>query len=183
MDTRPSRESQSGPSRVSDLLWHVLDEAGGGDHLSARWRAVLLIGQHWKQMVGSAAAVKSRVVKATPDGTVVVEADTSAWMNELRCFESRILDEIRALPGCSHIRRIRFRSSGARWKTCDMTSHSAAEVGPAVERTTDRFKTVEVDKLLEPLSGDELKATLKRIFKRSLERSDQFQGQIERNAR
>ena len=92
--------------RISDPLKNLLSRLRLSRPITG-WEAVEL----WSTTVGERVAAHTRAV-AFRDGTLVVEVDTTSWMNELTYLERRIKTQLNERIGSEVIRAIRLRPAG-----------------------------------------------------------------------
>jgi predicted nucleic acid-binding Zn ribbon protein len=97
-------------SRIGDVLPHVLSDLKLNEPLRA-YRAV----ECWAEAVGEQLAQHTRAV-SVHEGVLLVEADSSAWMQEIQFHKRRILDRLERLCGKGMVRKLKcvLRSGG--WK-------------------------------------------------------------------
>jgi predicted nucleic acid-binding Zn ribbon protein len=72
------------------------------------WQAVEL----WAETVGDRIAAHTRAASFR-DGTLIVEVDSTPWMNELTYLERRIKSQLNQKLGDDVVRTIRLRPAGA----------------------------------------------------------------------
>jgi predicted nucleic acid-binding Zn ribbon protein len=87
---------------VGGVLGRVLDELGLGRQL-AGWKVV----EAWPALVGPRVARHTRAV-AFRDGTLQVEVEGSAWMQELGYLKRDLVAAIHRELGAADVRDIRF---------------------------------------------------------------------------
>jgi len=68
------------------------------------------IRDHWTGIVGPANAHYSHAAQIDPRGRLTVLAGHSVVRNELFLHRQTIVERIRALPGCAHVRAINVRA-------------------------------------------------------------------------
>ncbi len=68
------------------------------------------IREHWTELVGGANAHYSHASLIDPRGRLVVLASHSVVRNELFHHRALIVEKIRKLPGCSHVRELHLRA-------------------------------------------------------------------------
>jgi hypothetical protein len=68
------------------------------------------IRDHWPQIVGAANAQYSHAAQIDPRGRLGVLASHAVVRNELFHHRKLIVEKIRKLPGCTHVREINVRS-------------------------------------------------------------------------
>ncbi len=95
---RPTRDAAS---LVEDLM--VKYQIG-------RPSAEQTIRDHWTELVGAANASYSHAVQIDPRGRLAVIASHSVVRNELFLHRQTILERIRQLPGCGHVRSLLLRT-------------------------------------------------------------------------
>jgi predicted nucleic acid-binding Zn ribbon protein len=92
---------QKTSSRVGDVLPHVLTDLKLSEPLRA-YRAV----DRWADAVGEQLAQHARAV-SIHQGVLLVEADSSAWMQEIQFHKRRILDRLEQSCGKRMIRELK----------------------------------------------------------------------------
>jgi predicted nucleic acid-binding Zn ribbon protein len=97
-------------SRVGDVLPGVLTELKLDDSLRA-YRAV----ECWADVVGEHLARHTRAV-SVHDGVLLVEAESSVWMQEIQFHKRRILDRLEHHCGKGMIRELRCVLRSGAWK-------------------------------------------------------------------
>jgi predicted nucleic acid-binding Zn ribbon protein len=90
------------PEAVGGVLGRVLDDLGLSREM-AGWRAV----EAWPELVGTRVALHSRAV-AFRDGTLHVEVEGSAWMQELGYLKRDLVRRIQQHLGSEDVRDVRF---------------------------------------------------------------------------
>ena len=68
------------------------------------------IRDHWPELVGPANAHYSHAAQIDARGRLAVLASHSVVRNELFLHRLMIVDRIRALPGCGHVRALHLRA-------------------------------------------------------------------------
>jgi hypothetical protein len=68
------------------------------------------IRDHWPQIVGAANAQYSHAAQIDPRGRLAVLASHAVVRNELFHHRKLIVEKIRQLPGCGHVREINVRA-------------------------------------------------------------------------
>jgi hypothetical protein len=68
------------------------------------------IRHHWAELVGPANAHYSHAAQIDPRGKLVVLAGHSVVRNELFIHRQVIVERIRRLPGCGHVRELHIRA-------------------------------------------------------------------------
>lgn len=92
--------------RIGGTLRRVLEEAGLAAPLRG-WSAL----EYWPEVVGEAAARRSRAV-AFNGGRLIVEVDAPAWAKQLEYLKRTIVARLNARLGDEVIREIHFTPSG-----------------------------------------------------------------------
>jgi len=87
---------------VGGVLGRVLQQLGLSREMSG-WRAV----ETWPDLVGPRIAGHTRAV-AFRDGTLQVEVEGSAWMQELGYLKPDLVRRIQRQPGCDGVQDVRF---------------------------------------------------------------------------
>ncbi|KXU35138.1 hypothetical protein AXK11_07235 [Cephaloticoccus primus] len=68
------------------------------------------IRDHWAELVGSANASYSHPVEIGPSGRLLVLASHAVVRSELFHHRARIVEKIRALPGCSAVKHLNIKA-------------------------------------------------------------------------
>lgn len=68
------------------------------------------IREHWAELVGPANAHYSHAAQIDPRGRLVVLAGHAVVRNELFIHRQLIVERIRKLPGCAHVRELNIRA-------------------------------------------------------------------------
>jgi predicted nucleic acid-binding Zn ribbon protein len=89
--------------KITQPLRELLDKLRLSDPMTG-WQAVDL----WPETVGERIAAHARA-SAFRDGTLIVEVDSTAWMNELTYLERRIKTQLNRRIGDDVVRAIRLR--------------------------------------------------------------------------
>jgi predicted nucleic acid-binding Zn ribbon protein len=87
---------------VASVLQHLLRDLGLEDQVLG-WRAV----QEWAEAVGPQVARRTRAARFA-DGTLWVEVESSAWMQELSFLQRQALQQLERRLGGRYVRRLRF---------------------------------------------------------------------------
>ena len=87
---------------VGGVLGRVLHKLGLSREMSG-WRAV----EAWPELVGPRVARHARAV-AFREGTLQVEVEGSAWMQELGYLKRDLVRRINQQLGCEEVRDLRF---------------------------------------------------------------------------
>jgi hypothetical protein len=66
--------------------------------------------EQWPEIVGPAIAAYSHPVNIDPQGRLLILTAHSVARSELSTIRAGVLDKIRALPGCSHIKSLLLRA-------------------------------------------------------------------------
>lgn len=98
-------------SRVGDVLPDVLTQLKLNEPLKA-YRAV----EQWNDVVGERLARHTRAV-SVHEGVLLVEADSSVWMQEIQFHKRRILDRLGHHSGKGKIRELKCVLRSGAWKT------------------------------------------------------------------
>jgi len=91
---------------VGGVLGRVLDDLGLSREMTG-WKAV----EAWPTLVGLRVARRTRAV-AFRDGTLHVEVEGSAWMQELGYLKRELVQRINQGLGGEHVRDVRFTLPG-----------------------------------------------------------------------
>ena len=100
----PPKRSKAKPSPVGDAVTEFLKTSG----LQRRVTQGSIVAR-WSTLVGPKIAAATRALHVTADGTLFVEAKSSAWMSELTLLEPELLRALNAESGEKPIRKIRYR--------------------------------------------------------------------------
>jgi predicted nucleic acid-binding Zn ribbon protein len=92
------------PSALGDELGKWLQQSG----LSARVEQAGVVPA-WAGLVGPQIAAVTTPTAVTPDGTLMVQVTTNAWMHELSLMEPELLKALNADPARPRVRRIRWQ--------------------------------------------------------------------------
>lgn len=68
------------------------------------------IRDHWQTLVGPANAHYSHVAQIDPKGRLIVLVPHAVVRNELFLHRTAIVQKLRKLPGCGHVRELHLRS-------------------------------------------------------------------------
>ncbi len=68
------------------------------------------IREHWTEIVGSANASYAHAVQIDPRGRLLVLVSHAVVRNELFHHRQTIVERIRELPGCEHVKEINLRN-------------------------------------------------------------------------
>ena len=90
------------PEAVGGVLGRVLDDLGLRREMTG-WRAV----EAWPELVGARVARHTHAV-AFRDGTLLVEVEGSAWMQELTYLKRDLVRRIQQTLGGEDVRDVRF---------------------------------------------------------------------------
>jgi hypothetical protein len=101
----PNRSRRRPTQALSDLMEGILQK-----HQIGREAPEHTIRENWAQVVGGPNAAYSHAVQIDPRGRLTVLASHSVVRNELFHHRAVIVEKIRKLPGCSHIREINIRA-------------------------------------------------------------------------
>ena len=93
---------------VGGVLGRVLEDLGLSREMTG-WRAV----GDWPALVGPRIARHTRAV-AFRDGTLHVEVEGSAWMQELGYLKKELVQRINLELGGEHVRDVRFTPPGGK---------------------------------------------------------------------
>ncbi len=93
---------------VGGVLGRVLEGLGLSREMTG-WKAV----EAWPALVGPRVALRTRAV-AFRDGTLHVEVEGSAWMQELSYLKRELVQRINQELGGEHVRDVRFMLPGRR---------------------------------------------------------------------
>ena len=104
------RSSTRRSSPVGDVLPQVLSNLNLEKPLR-EYRAV----EVWQEVVGERLYKHARAV-SIHQGTLLVEADTSVWMQEIQFLKRRILNRLEHLCGEGSVRELRCVMRSGPWK-------------------------------------------------------------------
>jgi hypothetical protein len=100
-----SRSRRRPTQAVADLMESILQK-----HRIGRDAPEHTIRENWVQVVGGPNAAYSHPVEIDPRGRLLVLASHSVVRNELFQHRAVIVEKIRKLPGCTHVREIHVRA-------------------------------------------------------------------------
>ena len=100
-----SRSRRRPTQAMSDLVENILQK-----HQVGRDSPEQTIREHWGEVVGGANAHYSHAAQIDPRGRLIVLASHSVVRNELFHHRALIVEKIRKLPGCSHVRELNIRA-------------------------------------------------------------------------
>src|SRR5438046_10613922 len=98
-----SGKKRKGPGAVGEALQGYLARSG-----VARRLAQAQVIPDWRRLVGAQIAAVTDPEAVTPDGTLFVRVETSAWMNELQLMAPDIMARINAGRAPGRIKTIRW---------------------------------------------------------------------------
>jgi hypothetical protein len=104
-DETPARMRRRPTRELAGLVEELLIK-----HQVGRPSVEQTIRDHWPELVGAPNAAYSHAAQLDPRGKLAVLVTHSVVRNELFLNREMILDRIRALPGCSGVRSLQFRS-------------------------------------------------------------------------
>ena len=104
-DTTPARMRRRPTREMAGLVEDLLVK-----HQVGRPSVEQTIREHWPELVGAANAAYSHATQIDPRGRLAVLTSHSVVRNELFLNRAMIVERIRALPGCAHIRSLLLRS-------------------------------------------------------------------------
>lgn len=104
-DTTPERMKKRPTKELSGLVEELMVKFQIG-----RDSPEQLIRDNWPELVGPANAHYSHAAQIDPRGKLVVLAGHAVVRNELFIHRQTILERIRKLPGCSHVRELHIRA-------------------------------------------------------------------------
>lgn len=104
-DTTPERMKKRPTKELSGLVEELMVKFQIG-----RDSPEQLIRDNWPELVGPANAHYSHAAQIDPRGKLVILAGHAVVRNELFIHRQTILERIRKLPGCSHVRELHIRA-------------------------------------------------------------------------
>ncbi|MDF3056475.1 MAG: hypothetical protein K0R17_690 [Rariglobus sp.] len=104
-DTTPSRMKKRPTKELSGLVEELMVKFQIG-----RDSPEQLIRDNWPELVGPANAHYSHAAQIDPRGRLTVLAGHAVVRNELFIHRQTIVDRIRKLPGCTHVRELNIRA-------------------------------------------------------------------------
>ncbi len=104
-DTTPARMKKRPTKELSSLVEELMVKFQIG-----RDSPEQLIRDNWRELVGPANAHYSHAVQIDPRGRLTVLAGHAVVRNELFHHRKTIVERIRKLPGCSHVRELNVRA-------------------------------------------------------------------------
>lgn len=105
----PLREPRNMKKRPTHALAPVLEELLVKYHIGSR-SPVDEVRDHWTEFVGTANQAFSHPVDIDKRGHLVVLVSHAIVRNELFMHRTTLLEKVKQLPGCGHIRDLRFRA-------------------------------------------------------------------------
>ena len=104
-DDTPARQVKRPTRALAPLLEELLVA-----HQIGRASPEDAIRENWPAVVGPAIAHYSHAGQIDPRGKLTILYNQAVAGNELRFHQAAILDRIRALPGCAHVKALAIRS-------------------------------------------------------------------------
>ncbi len=104
-DTTPARMKKRATKELSGLVEELMVKFQIG-----RDSPEQLIRDNWSELVGPANAHYSHAVQIDPRGRLTVLAGHAVVRNELFIHRQVIVERIRKLPGCGHVRELNIRA-------------------------------------------------------------------------
>ena len=104
-DTTPARMKKRPTKELGDLVEELMVKYQVG-----RASPEQTIRDNWSEVVGPANAHYSHAAQIDPRGRLAVLAGHSVVRNELFMHRKTIVERIRKLPGCAHVREINVRA-------------------------------------------------------------------------
>ncbi len=98
------RKRRAKPTLVAEIIRGALPNR----RVAARIEQAHIVLQ-WEHLVGPQLARVAQATSVTPDGTLFVDVQSSAWMNELQLMRSTILDAVNRDRRFGTIKDIRWR--------------------------------------------------------------------------
>lgn len=97
------------PRAIGAELAEVLRARGWGGRLAAA-----RVMARWPEVVGEAVAAHCQPSQLDEDGTLRVDADSSAWATQLAYLQGTLLDRLGVECGPGIVRRIQVRTNDGR---------------------------------------------------------------------
>lgn len=104
-DTTPPRMKKRPTKELSGLVEELMVKFQIG-----RESPEQLIRDHWPELVGAANAHYSHAAQIDPRGRLTILAGHAVVRNELFIHRQMIVERIRQLPGCGHVRELNIRA-------------------------------------------------------------------------
>ncbi len=104
-DTTPARMKKRPTKELGDLVEELMVKYQVG-----RASPEQTIRDNWSEVVGPANAHYSHAAQIDPRGRLAVLAGHAVVRNELFMHRKVIVERIRKLPGCAHVREINVRA-------------------------------------------------------------------------
>ncbi|HEY8932388.1 MAG TPA: DUF721 domain-containing protein [Rariglobus sp.] len=104
-DTTPERMKKRPTKELAGLVEELMVKYQIG-----RDSPEQLIREHWPELVGPANAHYSHAVQIDPRGRLTVLAGHAVVRNELFIHRQTIVERIRKLAGCGHVRELNIRA-------------------------------------------------------------------------
>ena len=104
-DTTPARMKKRPTKELSGLVEELMVKYQVG-----RASPEQAIRDQWPELVGPANAHYSHAAQIDPRGRLTVLAGHAVVRNELFIHRQMIVERIRKLPGCSHVRELNIRA-------------------------------------------------------------------------
>jgi hypothetical protein len=104
-DTTPERMKKRPAKELSGLVEEIMAKFQIG-----RESPEHTIREHWAELVGPANAHYSHAAQIDPRGRLTVLAGHAVVRNELFIHRQLIVERIRKLPGCTHVRELNIRA-------------------------------------------------------------------------
>jgi len=158
--TRKGRE----PSQVGDLLDAVFGRSGLKNRI--REKEVLLV---WEEAVGEIVFRNSRPLSVA-NGILVVETRDNVWMQELSMMRRSIVEKINEIMGWEAIKELRFKIGTAKEKKPPRKPVKSSRKKTVTESPKAGESNAEIEEALAGVEDPELKAALRNMMMRGLER-------------
>jgi len=104
-DDTPARQRKRPTHPLAPLIEELLVK-----HQIGQTTPEHAIRERWTALVGPAIAHYSQAGQIDPKGRLTILYNQPVADNELRFRQTELLEKIRALPGCSHVRALNIRS-------------------------------------------------------------------------
>lgn len=153
-----------GPRSVGDVT-HELFASGLPGAWNTNFRALMVVRSRWEDLVGQAMAKNVVVVALERDDRLIVEAATTAWVQEVKGLTRRILERISTYEDVPKIRDlvVRLHRHGRR-----DARHEPAATSPR-RRTLAADERCRIDDVVRDIDDPTLREVVARVFERTLE--------------
>ncbi len=146
--------------RIGDAVRHELRRFGSTG-------AMADVVEAWPRLVGDQVAANSWPARIVRDGTLIVNASSSAWAFELGQLEGEILPRVQAALGTAAPKRLRFVPGPLPEPAAEA---AATALEPLPEPTLDQAR--EAHSWAAAIGSEELRKTVEKAARASLARAD-----------